>query len=1315
MASWRILVSLHNLVNIPPAACERPDRRFTVVARQIYTGATSGRLEQSSNPTVTFAASEVTESAPGAFEIRLDTARTAGGVCAWRSLDDVIDVVVEVSESQRVVGSSTTFQVPVRRLVEDTKLITRIIGTEMGQVGLSLSVDPTDRAGYKARLEKFLRRHNPSGLRLVHNVVDVVPEVDTFTKLYRKYGLRHYETRLRAFFAVYGPEYAADIPALLAQWENREEELMRNLALDNGPEPADVDKDQRLTAYLTQYGLDRDDDAAAAVAALIAEHKGNSNGNGNGNDDNGGDSAGLFAALVARYGPEPDPRMYLFVAPHYPPGTDLDTVRASSSSGIISTTARQEHVSSSYNYAPQQSRRLPLPLSRAASPPSPPRRVSPSRTTPLRPWIPSSRHIEHPYPSSSSPPDSPQRRAPTPYRSPSQRDRAGGGDGSGDSGANQSYLGLYGHSSSPSPAAMAGGRAGGGDDRGYYGNAVFDGGADGDDTDRRRSRPHPEPSVARTDAPADANDDNATGHRWAHSSHRDRSPPNGSSSSSLWLHLITMLRTTGPRAALEPGYFYYCSARTFTDLVDDLDAFSKRERDTLLEEWRRLCRTAVVEAPLDSSSAAYDGAVADAALVAGLQPVQLRVTALTSFTHREQHKVFSAALGAAQERRTERLVLVGDFKTLLEMARHGVAAGEGREEEGGSGDNGGGDAARGRGAPGLAPAAVFARRPFLPARHPHATCLLVCDVVVGRCHATAPPARLPHSGTAAFLERYDSSAFADAVAGPSLAVYSRRQVLPRLLVQCTVDPGLAPCPAHPDRGVEYYVPAENAVACSRCVVMGPYKGLAVLPVEEAATLARGQLAEMQRAADGVVDGAAAYESRLLHEEAAMPTALRRTRAIAEIARLRREVEERVAAIVAAVDGEDAAQLGRLRADRSESEGVRAAAAALSAELGASLRSVAGAGAGAAMAAVQALQRAKQERALEAIARRARERIPAAALNKEGEGEQAYPLDDGDARRLKMNPARADGDDDGGGAQGDVPSRRRGPAPAAAVPAAYPDRSHLNETPQRPSPADRSHAARSPHNTSSGHLRLSSSSAAHDLYSRYRSLTPAIEARETLRTRRPPPPHQTSAMTHEAPSIFLSTTTTSLARLRDGGHQTAAETSGDGVGVGVDVPSHAMPSPAPSTPAVPTPKEALTRGWALLHDGDEAGAAAAWCAVRDSHSDREAPGAKARAYLAEAIGRDYEAAAGWYRRCLEIDPSDRLTAYNYGVLLEALLRRPGEAVAMYDRAAALGDHVAAARAQQLRGDAAAASATGGGGRGGRGGGGGRAAGRRSYSR
>ncbi|KAH9586692.1 hypothetical protein LSM04_005905 [Trypanosoma melophagium] len=100
------------------------------------------------------------------------------------------------------------------------------------------------------------------------------------------------------------------------------------------------------------------------------------------------------------------------------------------------------------------------------------------------------------------------------------------------------------------------------------------------------------------------------------------------------------------------------------------------------------------------------------------------------------------------------------------------------------------------------------------------------------------------------------------------------------------------------------------------------------------------------------------------------------------------------------------------------------------------------------------------------------------------------------------------------------------------------------------------------------------------------------------------------------------------------------------------------------------KEDVTYGWHLYRQGDTEGARRVWTAAHEQHMD-DAVGARARAYIAEAVERDYEAATAWYTVSLQRDPHDAMTMCNYACFFE--------------RAYALGDAAAAAgrRAQQLR--------------------------------
>lgn len=1172
MSVWRVLVTLHNLVSIPYTACEDPLREFTVEAKQVNTGGGSG-LPLHKNPISTFTAGEVTESTPHVFEVRLDKPQRRHGSGAdrqvWRCSKDVVDIVVEVREGDRLVGSSTTFRVNVRKLVEDVKLMTRIVGTEMGQVGLSFSVDPSDTAGYRARLESFLRLYNPRGLHLVQSVVDVVPEIDTFTKLYGKYGQRDYDKRLKEFFTIYGPEYSRDIPSLRKLWENREEELMRNLILDNGPELCDVDVNQRLTAFLTQYRLQRSD---PTVSQLIRSHA--------------KDPGGLFVALTERYGAEPDPRSYLFPATHYEPSSSL--------------VVAPRHLKADGSPRDSQLKASPTPLRPPPQPTAAPTRqavvhghhsngaLKDPESRSYSPLFGTSPRVTPPpesvlTPSQVAPPSAEERR---------QQQRTGG--------LPRRAAGLR------KPTALAAR----GD--GVYGDAVFDDAAES----RDRVPPHPSlpPPTGLQERPQSEEGCSAVG-----------------GLSELWLRMKTMLRAAGKTYALHPSFPYYCSEQAFRDLVDSLDAFSKSERESLGGEWRQLCGAALDQVRMDPGSPGFDGALAEVARVASLHPVQLQVTSMTAFFHREQYKHFNARLAVAKDHKTERLVLVGDHQGLLDIAQHGVRSSRGSHSVAEDDSD---------------PVAVFSRTPFAQCTHPMTTCVLVCDVVTGRSHASSPPTRLPHSGTKAFLERYDSSVFCrsgdNVNDAPSIAVYDARQVLPYLLVQCTVDPTLTPCSAHPGKPVEYYVLSESAFVCSRCVVMGQYKGREVLPIEEAATQARGKLAEMQLAADGVGEVMSSFAKQLHEEEAMISTAPRRLEAQREIERIRREAEEQISRIASAMEQQDKAQRDRIQAELQEKEAIQQSAANLSREL-AQLQAAASP-----MAVVQALQRAKHDRTLETLIARARARLPEAPLG------EVHPLfrgyDEGPRRQAAVKQI-----------QPQPAARSAGSSFPDPTPGNNPMRSTINhdssssayvETPPKLPPAKTRHAFLPGATSLPG--------PGEDLYSTYQSLSPGIDAKETLRTRRPPTPHQLRQRERSAPACSLM--------------------AGRG---------NAAKSETPKTAGVSLPergggKGALAQGWALLHKGDEGGAAAEWRSVKEAFGEDDVVGAKARAYLAEAIDKDYESAARWYTHCLELEPNDRLTAYNYGVLLEVLLQQPHEAIAMYERAAALGDHVAAARAWQLRG-------------------------------
>ncbi|CAD2220101.1 hypothetical protein ADEAN_000761600 [Angomonas deanei] len=316
MSNWKVQVTLHNIVNIPSAACTGGEKAFVVELHLQNALAHSLRAPTAS---VMFTSSEVTENTPGLFEKRLDgEGQSDANPQVWTCTAPLLEITATVKEllvpptsrritesDLRVVGTSAPFSVSVKEITEETKLKTIVLGCEMGQIGVSLSVDPSDKDGYRRRLRDFLTRHNPKGLRLLESVVESVPELDTFTKLFRKYKIKNYEERLANFFKVYGPEHVGQIQPLLQQWEGREEELMRNMILDNGPELCDVDPRARLDAFLGAHQLARSDPRVKAILERYPSGKDSSR----------------WERLVSQFGPEPDPRTYAFTPVYYEAAT----------------------------------------------------------------------------------------------------------------------------------------------------------------------------------------------------------------------------------------------------------------------------------------------------------------------------------------------------------------------------------------------------------------------------------------------------------------------------------------------------------------------------------------------------------------------------------------------------------------------------------------------------------------------------------------------------------------------------------------------------------------------------------------------------------------------------------------------------------------------------------------------------------------------------------------------------------------------------------------------------------------------------------
>ncbi|GET85895.1 hypothetical protein, conserved [Leishmania tarentolae] len=1180
MPSWPILVTIHNLVNVPVSACGNGLRSFVVEAHMVL------RVSACSAPvaTATFTTDNVVSTTPDLFEVRFDDAaqctddRDGVGPKVWRCAVPELEVVVVVREitrsirgssspyrpgrradsdldGTRVVGTSAPLPLNAKDVVEVHKLTTRIVGTEMGQVGLSFTVDPGDKAGYRHRLESFLRTYNPQGLRLVPSVVEVVSELDTFTKLYRRYSIQNYEGRLASFFDVYGPQYKSEIPSLLRQWEGREEELMRNLILDNGPEVTTIDQHQRLTAYLAAYQLDRN---SPSVQAIFAAHAG---------EKEAGVPAGVFSALVERYGQEPDPRTYLFATPRYTP-TPLSSP----------PTREAPMKAGTYGHSHSSLLHTSPSVMRSSAGASATRAAAPQhclRTpTSKRPYV--------------AVPMSP---------TPAQ---------------NREALLETARSLDRSPSFAVDGAPRGGEKKAAV-------------TDVRHEM---KPAITPKDQVILSGTTTS-------SSRPDSSGLRGT----LWSKMCLMMQTQQQHhRPWREHLLFFLDQDEFAAAVRSMRVFSETpdggDVQVLVEEWSHRLDHAFRTEALDSGDAYYTAAVQEAVRLTGLQALQLQVMSVNSLFHKEQYAGFAAYVeGQAKRAKTERLVLVGGWKNLMDVARFGIRAAA--YPTGRYGDV----LVSSSAAAHLASAAtgdgpfLFLREPFRHCTEKHSCALLICEVAVGEMYSCPTTVHAPLKPTANFLAKYDSCAYFDEANGQVIAAYSRQQVLPRLLLQCIVDPQLQPCSAHPDRPIEYYVMESHAFACSRCVVMGAYKGKEVATVEEAAVMARAGLAEVERTANALKESMLAYASQLHNEESSMPTAPRRVEAECEIDRLQKETEERVRQIRRRVQLEDEAQLSRINAERTEVQATLEAVDELGKRLAVAVQQRAP------VATVNALQHIQQERQMEKLMARAQERVPGAPL------ELVLPLDE----PLPAMPPRSS-------STSKVRSKDS-PAVVGLNESRLPEASADDERESHVSRSVAPHASRTPLTRHTKHVPPPPSS----LYAQYLAIAGSggkgAAAERSSHIQQPSLDHSTAVLTsHPRPDC--------------------ATASDDGDGGG------GMKSLSA--------KEALTRGWALLRRGDVSAAHRAWRAVCSAHGTSDVMGTKAHAYIAEAIEKDYAAAAQWYARSLQLDPQDRMTAYNYGVLLEALLDKPQEALRLYDRAAALGDAVAGARARELRSRLAAST-------------------------
>ena len=947
----------------------------------------------------------------------------------------------------------------------------------MGQVGVSFAVAPSDVSGYSRRFEDFLRKYNPKGLSLVPDVVRNHPEIETFTKMYKRFNVVDYPARVRAFFELYGPDYVPRVPDILAEWENREEELMRSLILDNGPELAHVDFNRRLMAFGEKYQI-TDGDLQRVVA--------------------GRDREEAMAELTQQYGPEPSPLAYCF------PSTFYSGV---SPSGLPPTPA-------------------------GARPVAPP--------------------------------------------SAATRAESVGGGFSTMSGQQYSYDP---HTSVPRTGSVAGGS-------GRY---------------QQQSSFLPQTPANRGSSVMAAT-------------------PTGPSGAmvELWSKLCEDLR----QASVPLAELHYVNEGSFDALLVEL-SYPPHIRAQLTAEWTRRVRMALKQEQLSAGDATYEAARRDILTIADLHPLNVSVVGVTSVRNSEHEASFSLRLGDAKVRATERMLMVGDYNKLLNAAIYGIAPTPMRTNAAG----------------------IFFRHPLSMFQKATSVSVLVCDVVVGKPHVISDITSTPYEATPEFLRDYDSCIFTDPVQGQAVAVYSPQQVLPRYIVHCNVDNSITPCPANPNKPVEYLVVENNAFACSQCVVMGQYRGKEVIPIEEAATQARTQLSEMHRDATGLVKTLVDEEENCGKQLSSLARGEVQENALRLAEQIRREAEQRIQQIMLEAEEVVRTQQHSITQQKNAIHKVLTEAQSVANTLHSKItKSPTGA--------VEALLqlrnnspvvplREKVQATMQA-ARDAAAQVPASSLLPSNWEASRGPLS---GAMSYVMPTRSN-NADVGAAFGVTGSGNA----AASVPRSSHQQSQpsFSSQPMQQSSQPSAAAFSQPRSGSNA-----PSVPQGDLFSKYMSLKGNMSRN----------PQQ-----QQPPSDGGSNVNRSLSQSSQ------------------QLPSATRPPPsqAASSPQARFNKEQMTKGWSEFKKGDREAALRTWTSVYERNSNN-GTGMRAKAYIAEALERDYEAAAGWYEKALRIDPADCMTLYNYGVLLESVLGRKREALDMFEAAHRHGDNTAGRRAQQLRTD------------------------------
>ena len=239
-----------------------------------------------------------------------------------------------VSSGQQSASSASDpqgfrFLVPADTVM-DTKLATRLIGLSIGQVALTISVPTPDSPvfssssamGRLTALYQRLKAALPKAYSLEEEVRAAATggtssgggtcfdETLVYANMRKLSDPNFYRNRIEKLLHLYcfdNPNRLQRAQQLLAEYEGREETMVRNLVMELGPELSSILPRHRMTAFQKKFRVSDADVAFAfpdGVYSLAVVEA---------------DPEGIFETLRQRYGNEPRPTSYLFPPVAYEP------------------------------------------------------------------------------------------------------------------------------------------------------------------------------------------------------------------------------------------------------------------------------------------------------------------------------------------------------------------------------------------------------------------------------------------------------------------------------------------------------------------------------------------------------------------------------------------------------------------------------------------------------------------------------------------------------------------------------------------------------------------------------------------------------------------------------------------------------------------------------------------------------------------------------------------------------------------------------------------------------------------------------------